>query len=456
MLVDTHAHLDDERYNLDREEVIKRAKTAGIEYIVNVGTDKKSNEFSLKLSEKYDNIYTAIGIHPHNVRNINNDTFEEIEKLLTNKKVVAIGETGLDYFKNLSPKEEQEKVFRKLINLAVKYSLPLVIHSRDAHDEVVKILKQEKAVEVGGVYHCFSGNKDVLRQILNLGFYVGIGGIITFPNANNLRELIKDIPLSRLVLETDCPYLAPQTKRGTRNEPAYLIEIAEKISYLLNLPLETISRWCGINSKYLFKLGCKEEGKYVYQIRDSLYINITNRCSNHCSFCPRSYDSLIVKDYNLRILREPSATEIINAIGDPKSFKEIVFCGYGEPLIRLSTVIAICKELKNKGAFIRINTNGQGNLIHGENIVPKLAGLVDAISISLNADNDAKYQSLCQSQFGNVAYKSIKEFILECKKYIPHVTVTVVTVPNLDIEKCKNVANELGVNLRIREYGKLG
>ncbi|MFH1823974.1 MAG: TatD family hydrolase [Candidatus Firestonebacteria bacterium] len=455
-IIDTHAHLDDERYNFDRDEVIKRAKSSGIEYIINVGTDKESNEFSLKLTRKYDNIYATIGIHPHNVENTDDNIFNNIEELLSDEKVVAIGETGLDYFENISPRDEQERVFRKLINLAIKHSLPLIIHSRDAHNDVLKILKQERAVEIGGVYHCFSGDKNILQQVLNLGFYVGIGGTITFPNANNLRELIKDIPLYRLVLETDCPYLAPQSKRGSRNEPAYIVEIAEKIAQVLNLDVSTIYHWSEINSKCLFKIGIKEQGKIAYQIRDSLYLNITNRCSNQCTFCARNY-SPVVKGYNLRLAREPSISEIINAVGDPKRFKEIVFCGYGESLIRLSTVMAVAKELKKKGGFIRIDTNGQANLIHSENIVPRLSGLVDAISISLNAGNEVEYQSWCQSQFGEKAYNSIKDFILECKKYIPTVIATVVTVPGLDIERCKHIVNdELHVALKIREHGKVG
>ena len=456
MLIDTHAHLNDEKYDNDLEETINRASAVGVKYIINIGTHSDSNKSSLKLANENENIYTTIGIHPHYAKLDSGEIFNEIEKQVTDKKVVAIGETGLDYYKSTTPKEDQEKVFRKLIRVAYEFALPIVLHCRDANQDVMKILNEERAQEIGGVLHCFSGDLDILSEAVRLGFYVAVGGAVTFPDANKLRDSLKYIPLSRLLLETDCPYLAPQSKRGKRNEPAYIPEILDKVSEVLSVPSSDITNWCEKNSRYLFKVGIKENGKIVYQIRDSLYINLTNRCSNHCWFCARNQSS-IVKGHDLKLMREPTIEEIIKAIGDPKKYKEIVFCGYGEPLIRLGAVLSIAKELKNKGAIIRIDTNGQANLIHSENIVPKLSGLIDSICISLNASNEQEYLSLCSSQFGIKAYKEIKDFILECKKHIPEVTATIVTVPGINVEKCKNIVyNELGVNLKIREYGKVG
>ncbi len=456
MLIDTHVHLDDEQYSSDREKVIAAAEKAGIKYLVNIGTDPESNAFSLKTSAEYANIYCALGIHPNYCCGADEQVFELIDKQAAQKKVSAIGETGLDYFRNTTPRETQEKVFRRLIGLAKKHNLPLVIHSRDASQDTLKILKEEKVQELGGVLHCFTGELMLLNECLKLGFYIAVGGAVTYPNAAALRAAVKNIPLSRLLLETDSPYLAPQSKRGQRNEPAYLREIAEKVAEVQGKSLETISSWSGINAGYLFRLGVAGQGKIVYELNGSLYINLTNRCSNHCGFCARN-ESIMVKGHDLSLEREPGAEEIIKAAGDISKYKEVVYCGFGEPFIRLETLKKTAAAFKAKGARVRVDTNGQGNLIHGRNILPGLKGLVDAVSVSLNAPTAEKYQKICSSQFGEAAFNGLKEFISEAAKYIPEVTASVVTVPGIDIEACRKIAEEeLKVKFRVRQFGKVG
>lgn len=190
----------------------------------------------------------------------------------------------------------------------------------------------------------------------------------------------------------------------------------------------------------------------VYQIGHALYLNITNRCTNTCSFCVRfQRDSL--RGYHLRLEHEPSAPEVINAIGNPSLYREIVFCGYGEPLLRLQEVITIGTFVRENGVAVRINTNGHGNLIHGRNIVPELAAFVSTMSISLNAESEESYMRLCQPTFGAQTYEKVKEFILECKKYIPQVIVTAVAVPTIDVQKVRFVAEqELRVSFKLRHY----
>ncbi len=190
----------------------------------------------------------------------------------------------------------------------------------------------------------------------------------------------------------------------------------------------------------------------AYQIGNSLYLNITNRCTNKCVFCIRYKTNLFNSKHDLWLKKEPTTQEIIEAIGDPAKYKEVVFCGYGEPLIRLDTVIEVSRWLKDKGAKVRIDTNGHGNLIHKRNIVPDLKGFVDSISISLNAVNRKEYNDICRPDFGEDAFDAIIEFTKECKKYIPNVELTVVGIPKVDVKEAKKIAEGLGVSFRVRTY----
>ncbi|MEI7904811.1 MAG: TatD family hydrolase [Candidatus Firestonebacteria bacterium] len=456
MFIDTHAHLEDEKYDLDRAEVLKRASRAGVGHIITVGTELGTVAKALRIAEENENVSAVIGIHPHNASSADTKAIAEIEKLLNNEKVAGIGETGLDYHYDLSPRPVQQEVMRKFIRLAVKKALPLVLHCREAEEDCIKILREEHAQEAGGVLHCFNGSRGMLKAALELGFYIAVGGAVTFPKAKELREAVKDIPLTRLLLETDCPYLAPQSVRGKRNEPAFLIEIAGMVASAKGATVEEIETASTINAGYLFGIGLKGQGKIVYEIRDQLYLNITNRCSNHCTFCIRNGTDF-VKGHNLRLKKEPTAAQVLSAAGDVSKYREVVFCGYGEPLIRLSAVKEIAKGLKDKGAKVRIDTNGQANMIHGRSIAKELKGLVDSVSVSLIASDAVSYQKMCVSQYGLDAYSGLKQFVLDAKENLPEVSVTFVTVPGVDTDKCKEIAEkELGVKYRIREYGRVG
>ena len=193
----------------------------------------------------------------------------------------------------------------------------------------------------------------------------------------------------------------------------------------------------------------------VYRIRNSLYLNPTHRCTARCVFCHRA-DDPVVKGYNLRLQEEPSAEELIREIGDPSRFDEVVFCGYGEPTLRLEVIKRVARAVKEKGGRVRLNTNGHGNLINKRNILPDLAGWVDAVSISLNAENAEKYNAICRPAFGPATYDAVMAFIREAKRYIPEVTVTVVRTPLIDVGACERIAKELSVTFRIRELDAVG
>lgn len=254
MLVDTHAHIDFPRFNDDRDEVIKRAKENNLEYIINVGADEASSQRSIELAQKHDMIYAVVGIHPHEAKNVTESTYKQLKNWAKEDKVVAIGETGLDYHYDNSPREVQQQVFRRHIQLAKEVELPLVIHSREAEDQTMEILKEEEAEEVGGIIHCFPGDQKMADQALDLNFYIAVGGILTFNNSYQLQRVVKQIPLDKLLIETDAPYLTPEPNRGKRNEPAYVKYVADKLAQILPHSTEKIAAVTTENAKEAFNI----------------------------------------------------------------------------------------------------------------------------------------------------------------------------------------------------------
>ncbi len=256
MLIDTHTHLDDARYNDDREAMIARAREAGVEAFVSIGCDLTTSQAAVSLADQYPFVYASVGVHPHEVKHIQDDWYDEFRQLAKNKKVVAYGEIGLDYHYNHSSPKEQRERFREQIQLARELKLPVIIHTREAQEDTIMILRQEKASEVGGVFHCFSGDASLAKDALDLGFYLSFSGILTFQNATMLRDIAKNTPLDRVLIETDCPYLTPVPYRGKRNEPAYVSQVAQQLASIYGpaLSLEQISRQTSDNAKRLFKI----------------------------------------------------------------------------------------------------------------------------------------------------------------------------------------------------------
>ena len=457
LLIDTHAHLDGGQFDADREEVIARALAAGVSHLLGVGCDLESSRAAVVLAGTHPTLYAAVGIHPHDALEADDQGLAELRRLATeNAKVVAVGEIGLDFYRDRAPREEQRSAFRRQIGLARELGLPIIVHDRDAHEEVLTILREERAREVGGVLHCFSGDLSMARACIEMGLYISIAGPVTYPANEALREVVRVLPVDHLLVETDCPYLAPQPRRGRRNEPALVRHTAEKIAEIKGLTIEDVARVTTLNAFTLFGIGeVDRSSKIAYRIRDSLYLNITNRCTNACTFCAKFKD-FTVKGHHLRLEHEPSAAEVRAAIGDPAAYREVVFCGYGEPLIRLDLVREIATWLKDKGVQVRINTDGQANLVHGRNILPELAGLVDALSVSLNAPDAETYQRICRSRFEEAGYRAVKDFLVEAKKHIPSVTASAVALPGIDMEACRRLATELGVVFREREYNEVG
>jgi len=452
--IDTHCHLDMDAFDSDRNDVLKRASKADVRYVINAGSDRDGNIKGLELSAEYPDIYSAVGIHPHDAKTVNDPLYRELKNWAQGGKVVAIGEIGLDYHYLHSPKGVQIDAFRRQISLAKKLDLPIIVHSREAKKDTLRVLKEE-IINTPGVLHCFSGDKEMAMDAMALGMYISIAGPVTFKNAKALREITKFIPDEFLLLETDAPYLSPVPMRGKRNEPSFIRHTADAVAEIRGISVSDLARITTLNAMRLFKIGkVPAQGEIAYKIRDSLYLNITNKCTNRCSFCVR-FRTSYVKGHNLRLDREPTALQIIKSIKNPESYKEIVFCGIGEPLLRLDIVKKVAGWIKQQGGRVRINTNGHGNLIHGRNIVPELKGIVDSLSISLDAETGRKYDKICKPTIKG-AFNGIIDFTKEAKKVIPEVKLTVVKIPQVRINKCEELAKELGVELRVRKFNVVG
>lgn len=252
MLIDSHVHLDDRRYDKDRDRIIKGLKDDGIELVLNIGADLQTSIASVSLAEKYDNVYAVVGVHPHSAKEVDDSTLEILKSFASRDKVVAIGEIGLDFHYDNSPRDVQRKWFRKQLELAKEVDLPVVIHSRDATQETFDIIKEAQDGKLRGVLHCYSDSVEIALEYIKLGFYISLGGPVTFNNAKVPKEVAKAVPLDKLLIETDSPYLTPTPNRGKRNEPAYVRFVAAEIAELREISFDDLVKATNKNTKELF------------------------------------------------------------------------------------------------------------------------------------------------------------------------------------------------------------
>lgn len=454
-MIDTHCHLDLLKKE-DREEALKDER---LEYLINVGFDKKTIQNALKFAQEYEKVYIAIGFHPHEANKVSDEDLDWLKKLAQeNPKVKAIGEIGLDFYKNYSDPKKQEEVFRKQIQIARELGLPIVIHMRDAEEETIRILREEGAHEVGGVMHCFTGSYETMKKALDLGFFISYSGIITYDSAKDLREVVKKTPTSRILLETDSPFLAPKPLRGKPNKPTNIFYTAKVLAELLpNTSLEDVERMTTQNAKLAFNLnGELKKNTVTYVINNKLYINLTNKCNLHCAFCQRERErNFWVKGYWVWVDRDPSVEEVIKEIGDPKKYDEIVFCGYGEPTLRFSALKEIAKWVKSKGGKVRVDTNGLMFTFLPKEKLKELVGLVDTFSVSLNAPDEETYNRVCRPAQPD-AFQKVIEFIKEAKKLGFEVIASAVDYEGVDMERTRELAESLGAKWKYRAYDVVG
>ena len=251
MIFDSHAHYDDEQFDEDREELLLSMKEHGVGAIVNVGSTLSSCEKVVALAKKYPHVYAAVGVHPDEVGSLNEETFAFVKEQCQKGKVVAVGEIGLDYYWDNESHDVQKKWFVRQLQLARELCLPVSIHSREAAADTLEIMK-EHAKDLKGVIHCFSYSLEMAREYVNMGFYIGVGGVVTFKNGRKLKEIVEEIPLDKIVLETDCPYLAPVPYRGKRNDSMYLSYVAEEIAQIKGISVEEVISVTEENARQLF------------------------------------------------------------------------------------------------------------------------------------------------------------------------------------------------------------
>lgn len=250
MYFESHAHYDDSRFDKDRDELLSSFPEFGIDYVVNAGIDLYSSEYGLALADRYDFFYAAVGYHPHEVKHLTEEKFEELKELASHPKVVAVGEIGLDFYYDNSPREKQRYWFKRQLDWAAEIGLPVIIHSREAAQECFNMIKSSDVRR--GVIHCYSGSVEMAKEYIKMGFHIGVGGVITYKNAKILKNVVQSIPLDSILLETDCPYLSPRQVRGQRNDSKNLQFVAEEISKLKEIDLENLLSITKNNAEKLF------------------------------------------------------------------------------------------------------------------------------------------------------------------------------------------------------------
>ncbi len=451
MFIDTHAHLFYPNFNGEIDQIIEKADNAGVKFIIVPGTDLATSKKAIDLAEKYESVYATVGVHPHDTKEWKDSFVETLERLSQHPKVVAIGAIGSDYYYDFSPKETQLVALNAQIELALKINLPIIVHNRESNDDMMNIIRQYKDSGLKAQFHCFAGSAEDAKELTDMGHFVSFTGNVTYKKADTIREILKSVSLDKLLLETDSPFMTPVPYRGKRNEPSNVLLIAEKIAEIHNVTLEDVSRITNYNTYKLFGIGEKGNVRFVYKIGESLYVNVTNRCNADCVFCDRKGEA-VLHGYNLKMKKseEPEAQEYISQIGDPTKYKEVVFCGYGEPTIRWDVVKEISKYIKDNGGRTRINTDGHGNYINKRNITPELEGLIDVVSISLNSTDPDQYAELMR--VSPEMHSEMLDFAKKANNY-SKVVMSIVGLDEVDTQKAKDlVVNQLGVEFRKREY----
>ena len=352
-----------------------------------------------------------------------------------------------------------------MLKIGVERDVPVMLHVREAEPDTWRILDAVGIPKRGGVVHCFTGGPGEAEEYLRRGMMLSIPGVVTFKNAEPLREAVRRSPIDRLLIETDSPYLAPIPFRGKKNEPAFIVHTAAAVAALKGLTAEDVGRVTAINAMRFYDIDADVKPALAYAIRNSLYVNLTSRCTLVCSFCPKvERRDWWVKGHWLRLKGEPEVSAVLEAIlaelTRRPAVDEVVFVGLGEPPLRLEALVAVGRELRRRFGRkyrLRADTDGLGNLVHGRDITSELGEVLDAVSVSLNAADADTYERLCRSRYGAKAFGAVKEFIGAAKHSGLDVTASVVGVPGLDLEACRRVAEtELGVKFRHRAYQQYG
>ena len=452
MFVDTHAHIFLPNFDGEVDTIINNAVENGVDYIIVPATDIETSKQVIELTKKYDMVYGAVGVHPHDSKDWSDDWITQIEELAKHEKIVAIGEIGLDYFYDFSPKEKQIQAFKAQIELALKLDLPVVIHNRDSDEDMLDIIHSYSGSGLKAQFHCFNGSLDDSRELIKKHHLISFTGNITFKKADELRDIVSKTSLENIMIETDSPFMTPVPFRGKRNEPAYVKLVAQQIADIHKISVEDVGRITSYNAFKFFGVGSKPKTSFTYKLKNNLYINITNRCNADCVFCDRKGEA-VLHGYNLKMTKadEPPAEVYINEIGDPKNYDEIVFCGYGEPTTRWDVVKQVAKFVKANGGKTRLDTNGHGSFINKRDITPEMKNLIDTVSISLNATSAHQYADIMRLE--PRMFNEMINFAKNVKAYVDKVVMSVVSIEGMDTDKARDIVeNKVGAEFRVRPY----
>lgn len=453
MFIDSHSHLYDKKFEADLDRVLDRATAAGVDRMIVLGDNIENSRRAIALAQSDGRVLAFVGVHPHHASDWKEGDDELVRTLSDEARVVGIGEIGLDYHYHRDTRDVQRRVFRRQLALARETGLPVSMHCRESYEDLIEDLRAERAAEIGGVVHCFSGSLADARAITELGLYLGVGGTSTYPSSAGLRDVLRETGIDWILLETDAPYLSPHAKRGRRNEPSHVPLVARSLAELFGMTYRDIARTTRYNTLRAFRLQRELEPQAVAVYNNQLYINLTNECTNACDFCHRCGDG-VVRGVNLKFCEEPPGLEMIleRVRGTEfETYREVVISGLGEPTLRLECLKQVAAAMKADGRTVILETNGQGTLYRGACVVEELSGLVDAVRVSLNGHDRKSYNDICHPENPEEAFDAVVDFIRSARGRFPELVATVVDLPEVNLAAVRKLAeSELGVPLVVR------
>jgi len=420
--IDTHAHLYMKKYRGKLPNILREAQEAGIAKIIVPSSDPESIDSVIDMTEKW------------------------------KKKIVAVGETGLDFHYNFSPRNTQIEVFKKHIEMAERFNLPVIIHMRKSFSEIKKVLDSFSKLP-GALVHCFGGTLDQAKYFLDKGIFLSFTGTVTFDKSDKLAKIINSIPLDNFFLETDSPYLTPEPLRGQTNHPKHVKLIAQEIAEIKGLEIEDIARITTKNASMFFGIPFDNTPCYYFVRGKTLYLNITNLRNTRSDFTSL-FRYPYLKGYNLHLNEEPSAEKLKLTIqNNILKIQNVVFLDYGEPTLREETLKEVAKFAKEMKLKTVLDTDGLANRHYQRNFAVELRGLFDGINVTVNASNPKEYQHFHRPPFGEESFREVLNFITECNRIIPSVRIQTVELPDLNVENCKKIAIEdLKAGFEVRKF----
>jgi TatD DNase family protein len=439
-MIDSHAHLDHSHYQDDFEDVVERAVVDGVRAIVNIGYDAKSTRATADFVEKYPFFYGVLGTHPHDASGHTLEYEVELKNLLDRPRMIGVGEIGLDYYYDHSPRDVQRKVFRRMLWMARLKDKPVVIHCRDAERDVLEMLASER-MRFRGIFHAFSHDASVASRATELGFHLGIGGVATFKNSK-LTEILQSVPLERIVLETDSPYLTPHPFRGRRNEPAMVGHVAEALARIHGIPPEEIVRQTTENFALAMRIEQKSLPRPVYKIGNKVYIHTTPAIDP---------DELADMAAEAAIGTAPGGPGSAGGGG----VEEAVVCGFYEPLEHIDQVSAVAGRLRPSGVPVRVVTGSRGHAAVGHDAAGDLVGVVDSVTVRMYGCAAAQHERAANTGLGESAFNSLVEFAKGAVASGIETDCLFVAVPKTKPDTCRELAESIGAGFVIRKYRSL-